>query len=154
MEVAVGLIIVGLGSLVVWDSVRLGHTWAAGGPQPGYFPFYIGLLLIVSGLFNAVYALTPASKASGDRPFVSRAQIKSVLWVFIPALLYVIALQYIGLYCASSLFIIGFMMANGGYSFLQTLPYAIITPIVLFFMFEIWFLISLPKGPIESYFGY
>ena len=38
-----------LGAIVVFDSWRLGARWAADGPQTGYFPFYVGLLLAIAG---------------------------------------------------------------------------------------------------------
>lgn len=153
MEVITGLAFLAVGGLVVWDSVRLGHTWAPSGPQPGYFPFYIGLFLIASGAFNAIRVLLPATKAYGDEAFVTRSRLKSVLMVFLPTLAYVVLMQYVGLYVAAALFIIGFMMINGKYSLLKSLPYGLVVPVLLFFMFEKWFLISLPKGPVEAFLG-
>lgn len=153
MEVATGLAIVALGALVMWDSNRIGASWDDG-PQAGMFPFYIGLIMAFSGVINTIAAFLPANKASGDTAFVSRRRFKSVLAVYIPTLLYVIAMQYIGLYVAAGLYIIGFMMLNGKYSLLSTLKYAIPVPIFMFFLFEIWFLISLPKGPIEAMLGF
>lgn len=153
MEIATGLTIVALGLLVMWDCVRIGAGWDMG-PQAGYFPFYIGLILAFSGLVNTISAFLPANKASGAVSFVSRERFKSVLCVYIPTLLYVVLMQYIGLYVAAGLYIIGFMMLNGKYAFIKTLPYALGVPIFLFFMFEIWFLIALPKGPVEALLGF
>lgn len=154
MEVAFALVLVAFGGLVVWDSVRLGHTWGPSGPGPGYFPFYIGCLIIFSGLANAIRILGPAHKAWGAQPFVTRGQFKSVLMVFLPTLAYVFLMQFVGLYVAAGLYIMGFMMLNGKYSLLKSIPLSVIVPVLLFFMFEIWFLISLPKGPVEALFGY
>lgn len=154
MEVVTGLILVALGALVMWDSNRIGSGWTDMGPGPGYFPFWIGLLLSFAGLMNALAAFLPGNKANGDVPFVTRQRFKSVLQVYIPTVLYVVAMQYIGLYVAAALYIIGFMMLNGKYSVVKALPYAIGVPIFLFLMFEVWFLIALPKGPIEAMLGF
>lgn len=154
MELMTGLVIMALGLLVVWDSNRMGSGWSEMGPEPGYFPFYIGCLLALAGLANAIAAFLPGNKASGDVAFVTRNRFKSVLAVYIPTVLYVLAMQYIGLYVAAALYIIGFMMLNGKYPIIKTLPYAIGVPIFLFLMFEVWFLIALPKGPIEAMLGF
>lgn len=155
MEVVFGLIIVAFGAIVIFDSVRIGHGWEPGlGPGPGYFPFYIGLFIVGSGLTSVIAALLPGAKADGEAPFVTRSRFKSVLQVFVPTAIYVALMQYIGLYAAAGLYVSGFMMLNGGYSFVRTLPYLIVLPVLLFVMFEKWFLLSLPKGPIEAMLGF
>lgn len=145
MEVIVGAILVFVGSAVVWDSIRLGHTWGPSGPGAGYFPFYIGLFIIFAGATVAILNIL-GKGASSTVPFVTRGKLKSVLAVFIPTTLYVLGLEFVGLYISCALFIIGFMMFNGKYALVKTLPYAIVVPVLLFFMFEKWFLISLPKS--------
>ena len=43
------------GAIVITDSVRLGFGWQeVHGPRPGYFPFYIGLLICASAAINFV----------------------------------------------------------------------------------------------------
>lgn len=154
MEVATGVVIMALAALVMWDSNRMGSGWTDMGPAPGYFPFWIGLFLAFAGLVNAIAAFLPGNKAGGEVPFVTRQRFKSVLAVYIPTVLYVVLMQYVGLYVAAALYISGFMMLNGKYPFLSTLKYAIPVPVFLFFMFEVWFLIALPKGPLEAMLGY
>ena len=63
-------------------------------------------------------------------------------------------MQFIGLYAAMAIYIAAFMMINGGYSVLKALPFAAVVPVIVFVMFEIWFLVPLPKGPIEAMLGY
>lgn len=155
MEVVFALIIVGFGLLVMFDSIRLGAGWEEGlGPQAGYFPFYISLFIIGSGAVCAIAALMPGAKAAGDEAFTTRTKISSVLRVYIPTVLYVVLINFVGLYAAAALYITGFMVVNGGYSIIRALPYAIIFPVILFVLFERWFLISLPKGPIEAMLGF
>ena len=155
MDVATALFFILVGGIVIFDSVRLGADWGDMGPEPGYFPFYIGCFLIFAGALTAVTAIvSKTSKASGDAPFVTVKRFSSVLKVFIPTVAYVALMSFIGLYSAAAIFIIGFMMVNGGYSFIKALPYGVIVPVLIFVMFEVWFLVPLPKGPIETMLGF
>jgi hypothetical protein len=155
MEVITALVLAALGILVMWDSNRLGAGWSDQGPESGFFPFYIGLLLLASSIGILIYAVfSQAGKAVADKPFVMKSQMKSVLQVFIPTVVYVVLMQFIGLYVSLALYITAFMIINGGYTLARALPYAVIVPIVIFVMFEIWFLVPLPKGPLEVMLGY
>lgn len=155
MEIITAVVLAALGLLVMWDSNRIGAGWADQGPQSGFFPFYIGLFLLAASIGVIIHALvSKEGKAAGDKPFVMKSQMKSVLQVFIPTLVYVILMQFVGLYVALSLYIAAFMMINGGYKLIKALPYAIAVPIAVFLMFEKWFLVPLPKGPIEAMLGF
>lgn len=155
VEVATALVIALLGLLVAWDSQRVGAAWGDQGPEAGFFPFYIGSFLVLSGLGTVVYAFfSDAGKKVAQEPFVRRSQFKSVLRVFIPTAGYVILMQFIGLYAAMGIYIAAFMMINGGYSAIKALPIAAVVPVVVFVGFEIWFLVPLPKGPIEALLGF
>ena len=153
MDIATALFFILLGAIVIFDSMRLGNSWGDMGPESGYFPFYIGCLLVFGALLIILSSVLPANNAAGDTSFVTRGQIKSVIKVFIPTVVYVLLMNYIGLYAAGALYIIGFMMLNGGYAFVRTLPFAIVVPLLIYAMFEIWFLVPLPKGPIEAALG-
>ncbi len=61
--------------------------------------------------------------------------------VLIPTIVYVVMINFIGLYIASMIFIAFFMWWLGKYSPLIIAPVAIGVPAVLFVMFEIWFLV-------------
>ena len=76
-EVAMAAFFLAIGALVIYDSARLGIGWADDGPRAGYFPFYVGLIIIVSSLINLVRALlVPAAKNKG---FVEVGQLRMVL---------------------------------------------------------------------------
>ncbi len=139
-----------LGSLVMWDSHRIGAGWTEEGPQSGYFPFYIGLLMNIASLINLLKAL----RANREIPFVSRAEIRLVLAIFLPSLVYVGFMQWIGLYVASAVFIAVFMRWQGKFSVLKSGLTGVIVSVILFGMFEIWFKVPLIKGPIEAALGY
>jgi len=151
MDVAVALVFFAFGLLVAYDSYRLGAKWAEDGPQSGYVPFYIGLIICIASLINVVLALR--ARAADGESFVSAVQLKSVLSVAIPTLLYVLLIQFLGIYAASTLFIAAFMMWLGKYGWLKSVSVGCGVSVAFFLMFEIWFHVPLPKGPIEAMLG-
>lgn len=155
MEAAVAIAFMAVGGLVMWDSIRLGNSWGSSGPEAGYFPFYISVILIFAGAGTLLRALlSKEDRAKNAKPFVTWGRFKPVLAVFLPLALYILAMQYLGLYVSAILFIGLFMRFNGGYGLRKILPIAISVPALVFVMFELWFLVPLPKGPIEAFFGF
>ena len=155
-EIAVAAAFFAVGALVVWDSRRLGSEWASDGPQAGYFPFYIGLMICAASVANVIAALNGGAK--GDKPFVMWSQLRLVLAVMIPSVVYVALIQNpvysLGIYAASAIFIAIFMRVLGKYSWPKIAAVSIGVMTVFFLMFEVWFLVPLPKGPIEALIGY
>ena len=134
----------------MWDSSRIGASWGADGPQSGYFPFYIGLLMNIASVINLILAF----KSDKTVSFVSRPEIKLVFAIFLPCLIYVAVMQFMGLYLASLIFIAVFMRWQGKFSIFKSVLTSLIVVIVLFVMFEIWFKVPLIKGPLEAALGY
>ncbi|HVL59766.1 MAG TPA: tripartite tricarboxylate transporter TctB family protein [Burkholderiaceae bacterium] len=155
MEIVVAIGFILVAALVMFDSVRLGHRWGDSGPDAGYFPFYISLLMMFAGfgvLLGVVFARR--ERAKNQAAFVHWRQFRPVLAVFAPLAMYVLAMQYIGLYVAAALFVGAFMRINGGYGLRHIVPIAIAVPVVAFLLFEYWFLVPLPKGPLETWLGF
>lgn len=152
VEIAVATVMFGLGLVVIFDSRRVGYGWADDGPQAGYFPFYIGLILCAASAWTLLQAAFSNGAASGV--FVSRKKFRLVLSVFFPSLIYVIAIYFIGIYVASALFIGAFMFWHGRFPWIKIIPVSLIVPVSMFLMFELWFMVPLPKGPLEALFGY
>ena len=150
-ELVVAALFLALGLLVISDSVRLGASWGADGPRPGYFPFYVGLIITVSAVMNVVHALM--ARAAGAKPFVLLGQLRAVLSVLVPSALYVAAVSWIGIYVASILFIGFFMRWLGRYAWWKVVLVSVSTMVVFFCVFELWFKVPLPKGPVESWLG-
>jgi putative tricarboxylic transport membrane protein len=144
------------GAVVVWDSRRLGAEWGSDGPQAGYFPFYIGVIICIASAVNIFNALT--SGAAGAKPFVHRGQLKMVLAIMVPTVIYVVLIANpvysLGIYEASIVFIAFFMRWLGKYPWGKTLAVSVLTVVSFFIMFEIWFKVPLPKGPLESLLGF
>ena len=140
-----------LGALVMWDSARLGARWAEDGPQAGYFPFYIALLVCIASAVNLVIALR--LRGEENRTFVETGQLKLVLVVLIPAAIYVGLIGWLGIYVTSAVFIAFFMRWLGKYPWWKVAAVSVGTSVVFFVIFEIWFLVPLPKGPLEAALG-
>ena len=153
VELVFGLLIVLGGSIVIYDSVRIGAQWAADGPQSGYFPWLTGCALALCGGWLAATTLA-RWKAIGDEVFVSWADLKPVLSMLVPSIAYVALIYVLGIYVASAIFIAFFMLWKGRFGWLKTLAVALSVPAALFALFEIWFLVPLPKGPLERMLGY
>ena len=140
-----------LGAIVVFDSWRLGARWAADGPQPGYFPFYVGLIICISSLINFVRALL--IREEEQRHFVEVGQLKLVLSVLVPSSVYVGLVGWLGIYVPSILFIAFFMRWLGKYAWWKVALVSVGTSVFFYPVFEIWFQVPLPKGPVESLLG-
>jgi putative tricarboxylic transport membrane protein len=150
-ELFAALFFLSLGLLVVLDSRRLGASWADDGPQAGYFPFYIGLLICLSALVNGVRALRLSRAANGT--FVAWSALRPVLCVLVPTAIYAALIGPLGVYAASLLFVGFFMRWLGGYPWWKVAAVGLGQSALLFVLFEIWFQVPLPKGPLEALLG-
>jgi hypothetical protein len=139
-----------LGFVVLGEAVRLGFRWGPDGPQSGFFPFWLALILIG----HSVAIVVRAIRKHSDEPFASREQLRSVLTVAAPAAGMVLLTQLLGLYVASALYLGFYVRAVGRHRWVTALAIAIALPIVTFVLFERWFLVPLPKGPVEAWLGY
>lgn len=153
MDIAVAVLFLMASAVVIYDSLRLGVRWLpAEGPAAGYFPFYIAVTMAIASVFNLLRALRIGHDA--HMSFVSRAEFGRVLAVLIPSFVYVGVVGLLGIYVASALFICAFMLYFGKESIVRSVAVGIFVPLMLFLMFEIWFLVPLPKGPLEAALGY
>ena len=150
-EIGLALFFLALGGIVIYDSVRLGAKWADDGPQTGYFPFYIGVLIVLASVANLVAAL--AIRREQDKAFVEVGQLKLVLAVLVPTAIYVALIGWLGIYVASAVFIAFFMRWLGKYPWWKAAAVSIGNSVVFFVIFEVWFKIPLPKGPLENLLG-
>jgi putative tricarboxylic transport membrane protein len=151
-ELVVAALFLVVGAIVIADSVRLGTGWQEiHGPRPGYFPFYIGLILCVAALVNAGRALTLRDEA--NKTFVEVGQLKLVLAVLVPSAIFAGAVTWIGIYVSAVLFIAFFMRWLGKYPWWKVAGVGLGTAVVFYLVFEKWFKVPLPKGPLENLLG-
>jgi putative tricarboxylic transport membrane protein len=147
---AVAIFLIGVVMMV--DNYKVGAGWAADGPQSGYFPLRVGAILCVSAvivLFKSLFG-----KNRNHTVFVSWQRFRLVLMVLVPTMVYVLAIQFVGIYVASAVFIAAFMRVMDKRSWWKVVLISIGVSATLFWLFEIQFMVPLPKGPLEALLGY
>jgi hypothetical protein len=144
------VVLMTLGGVVIVDALRLGTGWGTDGPKSGFFPFWLAVLLIVTCALILVQ--TVRERSSG--PFVTRAQLEPVVKVLAPATAAVLLMQFIGLYVAAALYLAFYMRLVGRHTWFVVVAVALLVPVVTFLVFETWFLVPMPKGPLEAWLGY
>jgi hypothetical protein len=139
-EIVVALLMALFGAIVVTGSARVGVGWGPDGPQSGFFPFYVGLVILLGSAFNLLAAL----RLTSERRFAGWDQLGMVLSVVVPTGVYVAAVVWIGLYVSSFVLIAGFMLYFGRYSIALSTSLAAGVIVVTYVTFERWFLVVTP----------
>lgn len=137
--------------ITIYGSYLAGLGWGAEGPRSGFFPFWIGVLILAASIANLARVFVAGTDG---RIFANWHQLSQVLLVVVPMTVYVLAVPWVGIYVASVFLIGGFMRYFGRYSWVKVALISVLVPVALFVTFERWFLVPLPKGPIEDLLGY
>jgi putative tricarboxylic transport membrane protein len=143
-------ILILLGALVIVDAMRLGVGWGIDGPKSGFFPFWLALIMVTC---CAIIMAQQARKAIRSA-FIDPGKLSPVLKVLWPAILAVALMQWLGLYVASALYLGFYMRWVGRHSWTAVISLAFGIPLVTFLIFERWFYVPMPKGPLEAWLGY
>ncbi|MET0675057.1 MAG: tripartite tricarboxylate transporter TctB family protein [Bradyrhizobium sp.] len=151
VDVVVSLALLALAITLGLDNWQSGAGWESTGPQPGYFPFYLSIILGGASLYGLGAAFL--SRREAAESFVTQAQLRRVMAVFVPMVLFVLATQFLGLYVASFLLIAGFMRLVGKIAWWKSLLTAFVFCAVMFVTFDVAFDVIMPKGPLESALG-
>jgi putative tricarboxylic transport membrane protein len=152
VDIAVSLMLLGLAALFGFDNWRTGISWAPEGPEAGYFPFYLSIILALASLYGLLSAALRRPQSSGI--FVTRDQLRRVMQVLVPTVLFCLFTQWLGLYVASFLLIAGFMIFIGRIMVWKSLATAFLFSLLMFLTFEVAFDVIMPKGPLEAAFGF
>jgi len=145
-----------LSAIVMYDALRLGAGWSSEGPQSGFFPFWLAALLATVSMLSLVQAWRNWSK----QPFVAREQFVLVLKVLWPLVGFILLTDPpgpwsgLGLYVAGGVYLAFYMRWVGHHDWRTVVALATSVPVVTFLIFETWFLVPMPKGPVEAWFGY
>lgn len=154
MEIATAVILMAAGGIGIMDSLRIGAGWGTDGPQSGYFPFWLGAILMLASLGNLVVALRDHRRGAASPRFATWGQLKLVAQVFVPTAVFVAVIPFAGIYASSAVLVAYFMLRFGGFRWATSLLSGTSAAVIAFVIFEIWFLVALPKGPIETALGY
>ena len=153
VEIGVAVLMAVFAAIVIVGSIEAGIGWAIEGPQAGFIPFYLGLFILGASGVNFARAFVSGRGAKDGKLFADWRQLRQVMSVVAPTAVYVAVVPFIGFYIASALLIGGFMRWLGRYDWKLVVPVSIGVTVLAYFAFEKWFLVPLPKGPIEDYFN-
>lgn len=142
--------LVGAGAL--HGSMELDTGWAADGPQAGFFPFRVALVLMVASVLVALQAWRTRA-VLGRVPVVDREGGARVLWFGLPILAIAAAAQWLGLYVAMALYLLFAVRVRGRRPWATSLGVALGVTVAIFAVFERWFSVPLLKGPLERLLG-
>ena len=154
MELLVAACFAGVSLLVITDSIRVGKSWGSDGPEPGYFPFYIGCLLLGGATWVILQTLLTWKQDGGKEVFAEKHEFNLMLLMLIPSVFFTAAIFVLGIYLAALTFVAAFMVWQGKYSYFKSIAVGASISAVLFSLFEVWFKLPLPKGFIETWLGY
>jgi putative tricarboxylic transport membrane protein len=149
-DIVTASVLLMLGGLVGADAIRLGIGWGTDGPRSGFFPFWLALVLVVC----CVIVVAQASRRETREPFVTRERLLLVLKVLWPAAAMVLLTHVLGLYVSAGLYLAFYMRWVGHHGWRAVLALSIGVPVAAFLIFEMWFLVPMPKGPLEAWLGY
>jgi hypothetical protein len=139
------------GAVTAYGSLELGVGWSDHGPEPGYFPFYVGLLLILASVGNAVLSVV-RMRGSGE-VFIEREQLLRIAGFVAPMVIFVVVTVFLGLYVGVTLYLFYSAWRQGKYNPVLSLGLGAGFAVALYVVFEILFKVPLHKGPLEQMLG-
>lgn len=147
-EIGTSIVLALLGLIVMYGAMEQGIGWDDSGPQAGLFPFYIGLILFLASMGTLLSTLRAWS---GMGYVITKSEdLKRVLKVFIPIVIYVAIMPIVGMYVAAFLFIFWFMLKlkEGDRSYKKSfiLLISIAVPCAIYLVFAMWFEVPLYEG--------
>ena len=158
MEIATACATGLVGGVVCYGATLNGISWSEAGPEGGYFPFYIGCLIILGSaatILQTVWRISAASRAGSTSQdvFVDGERLRTVLAFFAPIIVFVLISAWLGLYIGMALYVFYAMRFAAGFRTLTAIATALIVVAINFIIFEELFMVPLLKGPILEYFG-
>ncbi|OGP76142.1 MAG: hypothetical protein A2V86_02295 [Deltaproteobacteria bacterium RBG_16_49_23] len=142
--VALGLMLVGF--IVLADTIRLGFGWGMSGPEAGFFPFYMGLGIVICTFFIVLRGLKTYKKEGAGKRLVAEGGLTQILWVLIPAAGMVLLTELIGLHFATVLYLGFYMGVVGKMHWFKVILISLLIPSATYIVFDKLFLIPLPEG--------
>jgi hypothetical protein len=151
MEVATALATGAIGAAVMWGSIEHEIGWGDAGPAPGYFPFRIGVLIVLASIANLIGALR--QRGTDTSAFMTNVHAHRVLSFTLPMAAFVLVSVFLGLYVATVLYLVFTMVFQGGYRLPFALAVALGVAVAMRLIFPVWFGVPLLTGPLEALLG-
>lgn len=147
----IAIAIMALSAYFMWHATVLPIGWngMTGGPGGGAFPFWLSLLMLLSAAGVLVRSLM---QEPSSQHFVDSKMLKSVILVVVALFATIALIPILGAYVAIPAFIFWYIRIYGQHGWLLTACLVIVTPVFLFFFFEVTLKILLPKGVTEPLF--
>jgi hypothetical protein len=145
-DIFVGLGLMAVGLLVLGDAIRLGFGWGMSGPEAGFFPFYMGLGIVICTFFIVLRGIKIFKKEGTGKPLILKGGLTQILWVLIPAAGMVLLSELIGLHLATVVYLAFYMWVVGKMHWGKVILLSILVPLVIYILFDKIFLIPLPEG--------
>ena len=149
VEIGVTIATALFGLIIILGSMQVGIGWGAEGPKSGFFPFYLGVIIMAASAVN----LLEAARKSGEKNFADWSQLRQVLAITIPTAVYVTVIPWVGIYVSSLVLIALFMVWLGNYRVWYAFTLSAVIIVATYLTFEKWFLVPLPKGWFEDLLG-
>jgi hypothetical protein len=143
VEISVAVLLLALGALIFYESLQLGAGWGFSGPQPGFFPMALTVLILIGGVVVLVIAFR---QTSTETFFEVSDEVVDLLKVGLPILVSVALLRLLGIYIVSGLYLGFFMMYYGKYKWWQALVAAVALPLILYLLLNQAFNLSMPRS--------
>jgi hypothetical protein len=153
LAIITALLALAFGAAIVLGALEYSVGWDERGPEPGYFPFWMGLVVIagaVGALLEAVFSRSRTAEAA-----ITLDQARRMVAFLLPILGFLIlavALK-LGLYAGMIAYLFTVMLWQGGYRLPSTAAVSFGTAVFFFLMFEHWLKVPLMKGPLEAWLG-
>ena len=150
-ELVMAVIAAVFGLIITFGALEFGVGWSPSGPEPGTFPFYVGLIVTAAGI--GIILQTLIQRAHLDESFLTTAQLRSVVFFSLPIVTLVAVSLWVGLYVGMTLYLFASMKFQGGYRASTSVLVAIGMAVSLYLILEIGFQTPLLKGPLEDALG-
>ncbi|MDF3919305.1 tripartite tricarboxylate transporter TctB family protein [Salinicola sp. LHM] len=151
MEIATALLTAAIGVAICYGAWQVGIGWTPSGPDSGYFPFWIGVLVVAGSLVNLLR--TVIGHRHKDETFLDAARLRSLARFTLPIIGFAVISLLLGLYVGTTLYVLFAMRLQGHYAWWRSLVSGIAISICFYLLFELVFQVPLLKGPLEHAFG-
>ncbi|MBV2358604.1 tripartite tricarboxylate transporter TctB family protein [Thalassococcus sp. CAU 1522] len=147
--IAGGIMALALYFMVHAVELPIGWNGTTGGPGGGAFPFWLSAMMFACAAGILLRSFAADARASFH---MDMSMLRSVLAVTGALVVTIALMPFAGAYVALPLFLFWYLRIFGGHRWVLVLPLTLLTPVFLFFFFEVTLRILLPKGLTEPLF--
>jgi hypothetical protein len=151
MEVMTAAFTTAVGLVFAIGSLKHGIAWTDNGPAAGFFPFYIGCLIVLGSLGSLVQVTLARRRLTGE--FIPAGRKKDVFSFMVSVLVFAVTVAFFGLYVSTAAYLFCTAIWKAKMRPSRAMALGLGTALFLFVCFEYAFKLPLPKGPLLGLFG-